>query len=101
MKRISDLEYLKLPRYKRLAYKVASFFASIPGAVWGLIKKIGLAIASLFTGIGREISDIVSTFVHGSAPTKISYVVMGYGNMARGQWLRGILFLMCEIVFIG
>ena len=101
MKRISDLEYLKLPRYRRLAYKVASFFASIPGAVWGLIKKIGLAIASLFTGIGREISDIVSIFVHGSAPTKISYVVMGYGNMARGQWLRGILFLLFEIVFIG
>ena len=101
MKKYSDLEYLKLSKWERFKYRFVSFFASIPVAIWhailgigGWFKKAGLAIAN-------EVKDIVMTFVNGDWKTKLSYLVMGFGNIARGQVLRGLLFLLFEVVFIG
>ena len=100
MKQYTDLEYLKLSKGQRLLYRIASFFCAIPGKIgglfvglWNLIKTAGLAI-------GKEASDIWTTFVHGDWKTKLSYLVMGFGNLARGQILRGLLFLLFEVVFI-
>ena len=64
-------------------------------------KKIGGGIVSVFRAIGNEFKDIVTTFIHGDWKTKLSYLVMGFGCIARGQILRGILFLVFELVFIG
>ena len=101
MTRYSDLEYLKLSKGQRFLYKLALFFCSIPT----FFKNLGLKILGFFKslglGIAKEFKFLTETFKNGSAPTKISYVVMGFGNLARGQILRGILFLLFEIVFIG
>ncbi len=101
MKTYTDLEFLKLSKAQRMVYKIARFFASIPGkiagvfvALWNLIKKAGI-------GIGNEAKDIFTTFVNGDWKTKLSFLVMGFGNLARGQILRGILFLLFEVIFIG
>lgn len=64
------------------------------------IKKIGNGIAGFFKPIGNEFKDIAETFIHGDWKTKVSYFVMGFGSIARGQVLRGVLFLIFEIVFI-
>ena len=101
MRKLNDLEYLKMPKWKRILYRIASFFTGIPGAIWGFIKKIGLGIKNAACAVGREIKDIWDTFVQGDWKTKISYLVMGFGCIARGQILRGLLFLLFEIVFIG
>ena len=101
MKKVSDLEYLKLSKWQRFWHRFASFFAAIPGAIWNLIKKIGLWFKKAGLAIGNEVKDIWTTFVHGDWKTKVSYLVMGFGNIARGQVLRGLLFLLMEIVFIG
>ena len=101
MKKYSDLEFLKLSKGKKFLYKLACFFCSIPQkiaglfvALWSLIKNIGLKI-------GSEAADIWTTFVKGDWKTKVSFLVMGFGNIARGQILRGLLFLLFEVVFIG
>ena len=65
-----------------------------------ILKKIGKGIAGFFKAIGNEFKDIVTTFVNGDWKTKASYLVMGFGCLARGQILRGILFLLFEVVFI-
>lgn len=100
MKKLTDLEYLKLSKLQRLWYNILSFFAGIP--VW--FAKLGKAIAegvkNFFIAIKDEILDIVHTFTRGSWKTKVSYVVMGFGNISRGQILRGSLFLIFEVVFI-
>ena len=101
MKKYSDLEYLKLSKGQRLRYKIVRFFASIPVAIRNLFLAIWKGILKIGQGIGREISDLVSTFKNGDAPTRVSYVIMGFGNLCRGQILRGLLFLLFEIVFIG
>ena len=101
MAQLSDLEYLKLSKWQKLGYKLGRFFAGIPKGVanagakiWGVLKK-GVS------AVGNEIKDIVTTFVNGDWKTKLSYLVMGFGCLARGQILRGLLFLLFEIVFIG
>ncbi len=100
MKKYTDLEYLRLSKWQRFQYRFLSFFASIPVAIWraicgigGWFKKAGLAVAN-------EVKDIVQTFVQGDWKTKLSYPIMGFGNIARGQVLRGCLFLLFEVVFI-
>ena len=100
MKHYSDLEYLRLSKGQRFSYNIANFFASIPRAiarffrnVWNVIKKAGIAV-------GKEFSELYNTFAEGDWKTRISYLIMGFGSIARGQVLRGLLFLIFEIVFI-
>ena len=97
---LTDLEYLHLSRPKKILYKIKAFFCSIPKklknffiGIWTFLKKCGLAVKN-------EAVDIVQTFIRGSWQTKVSYLVMGFGNLARGQILRGLLFLLFEGVFI-
>ena len=103
MKRLSDLEYLKLSKTAAFWYNVALFFFStfplwlwttfILGA-WNGIKKIGI-------GIKDEIVDIVTTFVKGNWAVKLSFILFGFGNIFHGQVLRGLFFLAFEAIFIG
>ncbi len=100
MKRYSDLEYLKLSKIHRFFYRIALFFAGIP--IW--FKNLGIKIWELLKKIGNyfknDFLDLIRTFVKGDYKTRISYLVMGFGSMARGQWLRGILFFAFEAIFI-
>ena len=48
-----------------------------------------------------EIFGMFLAFERGDWKTKLSYFIMGFGCFARGQYLRGCLFLLFEIVFIG
>ena len=100
MKRYSDLEFLRLSKGQKFLYKLIAFFASIPRAVANFFIGIGRFFKNLGVGIATELADVVSTFAKGDWKTKISYVVMGFGSIARGQVLRGLLFLIFELVFI-
>ena len=100
MKRLSNLEYLKLSRIKKIGYKLLSFICGIPmfflkifKAIWKFIKKIGLFIKN-------EAVTIVKTFVKGSWKTKVSYLIMGFSNLSRKQFIKGFLFLAFEGIFI-
>lgn len=101
MKKLSDLDYLKLNKFQAFLYKLKLFFCAIP--IW--LKNLGLKILNFFKscglGIKNEIVDIITTFTKGNWAVKISFFIFGFGNFYYGQILRGILFLVFEIVFIG
>lgn len=99
MKNYSDLEYLRLPKWKRLLYTLVCFIVAIPGGILDFFKTIGTYIGKFFVGIKDEFVDIFVTFRDGDWKTRVSFVVMGFGNIARGQILRGLLFLAMEVVF--
>ncbi|MBR6185140.1 MAG: sugar ABC transporter permease [Clostridia bacterium] len=101
MKTYSDLEFLKLSKGQKILYKFQRFFAAIPTGLKNLFLGIGRGLKGLGAKVGEEAKDIITTFVHGDWKTKLSYLVMGFGNLARGQILRGLLFLLFEVVFIG
>ncbi len=100
MKKYSDLEYLRLSKGQKFAYRLASFFCGIPQALLGFLLGIGRFFKKIVQSVGGEIADLVLTFKNGDWKTRISYLVMGFGSMARGQILRGLLFLLFEAVFI-
>ena len=100
MKKYSDLEYLKLTKFQKFLYKFLSFFAAIPRALKNAVFAVGRFFKNIGLGIGSEIKDLVLTFKNGDWKTKTSYVVMGFGCLARGQILRkrgaAALAVRCE-----
>ncbi len=93
-------QFLLMSKGQKFGYKFVRFFESIPEKVGGLGKKIAKGLKKLVINIGLFFKGLWDTFIHGDWKTKISYFIMGFGSIARGQWLRGILFLLFEVVFI-
>ena len=59
-------------------------------------NTIGMQIAGFFKWIGADLKDIGTTFAGGDFRTRISYIIMGFGQLLRGQWVRGLSMLACE-----
>ena len=100
MQEYTDLELLKLSKGKRAGYKFKKFFAAIPGKLKGFFVKIGLFFKNLGLGIFNWFKNLGLTFVHGDWKTKVSYFIMGFGNISRKQILRGLIFLTFQVIFI-
>ena len=56
--------------------------------------------SDFFKGIGASFANIGKTFVRGDWKTKVSFLVMGFGPIMRGCFVRGIALLACELAFI-
>jgi len=101
MKKLNDLDYLKLNKFQAFLYNLKLFFFGIPG--W--FARLGKKILGFFVGVGISIKDgfmdILTTFTKGNWAVKLSFLIFGFGNLYYGQILRGILFLLFEIIFIG
>lgn len=99
MKKLSWLEYNDLDTFHKILYKIQCFFCAIPVFLLNILKGIGGFFKKTGCAIGNEFKDLVMTFVKGSFRTKISYVIMGFGNLTCMQFVRGLLFLALEVVF--
>lgn len=101
MKKLNDLEYLKLNGFAKFFYNVKLFFLStLPLWFMNLGKKIWKIIRSIGLFLFEQVKDIGYTFIKGNWAVKISFFIFGFGNFFYGQPLRGILFLVFEIVFL-
>ena len=100
MKRLTDLEYLKLNKFQAFLYNLKMFFFAIPA--W--FVSLGKGIAQFFVKCGLSIKDgfldIITTFTKGNWAVKLSFLIFGFGNFYYGQIMRGLLFLLFEVVFI-
>jgi arabinogalactan oligomer/maltooligosaccharide transport system permease protein len=96
----ADLELLRYNKFKRFGIKTGRHFKSFPARCKSGFRKTGLFFKKIGVGIGNFFKDLVMTFVHGSWKTRVSYLVMGFGNITRKQFARGFLFLAFEIAFI-
>ena len=99
-KNLSSLEVLRLTKPQKLVYNILSFFRGIPGWFLNIFIAIKNALINAGTFIKNEVVDIVQTFTKGDWKTKLSFVIMGFASIVRGQPLRGVLFLLFEIAFI-
>jgi len=94
-----DLDYLKLSKPQKLLHDLGQFFVRLPGRIVGGLKGLVMVVANALKGLGLGIADLVTTFIHGDWKTRLSYLVMGFGSFARGQWGRGLLFFLFQTVF--
>jgi len=60
-----------------------------------LVEKAGF-----FKTVGRDIAELGETFVTCGWTTKLSYVILGFGQLMRGRVLKGLMFLAVEVAFI-
>lgn len=100
MRKKSDLEYLRLNKFQKMLYKLGYFFTSIPRYLLAFIKMIGTFFDKAFKKVVNEFKFIITTFTHGSWKTKVSYGIMGFGNISRGQVAKGLLFFLFEAIFV-
>ena len=100
MKKLSDLEYLKLNKFRRFWYRFMMFFAAIPGYFVNLGKNIVGFFVDLGIDIKNGVLDILHTFRDGNWAVKLSFLIFGLGNLYYGQILRGVFFLLFEAIFI-
>jgi arabinogalactan oligomer/maltooligosaccharide transport system permease protein len=64
------------------------------------LKKVIKALKDFSKVISDYFSEIGAAIVHGDARTKLSVLIMGFGNFSRGQIIKGLIYLALEISFI-
>ena len=101
MRKLNDLEYLKLSKPRALWYNIQLFAASIPDRFKRLFQSILAFFKNCFLAVINEFKDIGSTFTQGNWAVKLSFLIFGMGNLFYGQIARGLFFLLFEIIFIG
>ena len=94
------IDYIQLNPFQRMWYKIKCFFINLPANFVRFFKFLGCKIAAFFCAIGRGFKNYGVGFVKGDWSTKISYVIMGFGNIAKGQIIKGLLFLAMEVGYI-
>ena len=100
MKKLSDLQYLKLNKLQQFWYNFQMFLCAIPRFFVNVGKGIGKFFVKLALGIKNGVCDIGYTFAKGNWAVKLSFLIFGMGNLYYGQILRGLLFLFFEIIFL-
>ncbi len=95
-----NLEYLKMSASKKFLYRLKKFITAIPNKILAFFKAIPRIFGKFFKKIYLEFFDIWNIFKKGDFKTRISFLIFGFGQILRGQILRGLLFLIFEIVFI-
>lgn len=101
MQQVSELDYLRMTGWQKFCYRFVMFFKNFPFLFINFFKvklpqwfiKQGLKFKEIGLTVGRAMK-------YGDWKTRTSFVVFGFSQLARKQWLRGILNLVFEIMFI-
>ena len=102
MRKLNDLQYLRLSKGAAFWYNFKLFFLStFPHWIWyKMILGFFHLVVKFFRNIGNGFKDIGTTFAKGNWAVKLSFFIFGFGNIYYGQVMRGLLFLLFELVFI-
>jgi arabinogalactan oligomer / maltooligosaccharide transport system permease protein len=93
-------EYVTMTWSQKLVHKIKAFFVGLFSGLIAILKFIPLMIAGIFIAIWKKMIFLGRTFMEGDSKTRFSYLVAGFSNFARGQIIKGLLYLFIEIGFI-
>jgi arabinogalactan oligomer/maltooligosaccharide transport system permease protein len=100
MKSLSFIDYVALPRGQQLWYKISHGFVGFFLAIGRFFKGLGLLFVRLFKNIGHGFKKWATNFKFGDIWTKLSYFFLGTSQIARKQYVKGIMILLLEVAFI-
>lgn len=96
-----NLDKFKMNKFERLIFNIKQLFITFPQKFKSLFKeKIPLFLKRIFIMIKNELLDVFNTFKKGDIATKGSFFVMGLSLIKNRYYLRGILYLLFEVIFI-
>ncbi len=91
------LDYVQMTKGQRFMYKLGAFFKGIPGAIMKFFALVGDFLKRIVSVIVNGFKGYGSRFAKGDIGTKLSYIIMGAGNMLHGQLIKGLIFLAVEV----
>ena len=94
------IDYVQLNPFQKLWYNLSRFFVNLPSNLGKVFSAIGRFFKKIGLSIGKGFAGYVTRFIRGDWATKLSYVIMGLGNIVRGQIIKGLLFLASEVLYI-
>lgn len=101
MQKVSELDYLRMTGRQKFCYRFVLFFQNFLVLFLNFFR---VKIPQWFIRQGRKIADIGLTIgramKYGDWKTRTSFVVFGFSQLARKQWLRGVMQLVFEVLFI-
>ncbi|MDP2425654.1 MAG: sugar ABC transporter permease [bacterium] len=71
-----------------------------PSFINRLFQSLSQSLKKGFSRLGKSFQRFYDRFRDGSTGTKVSHLVMGFGNLTRKQYAKGILYLGLQIIFI-
>lgn len=84
----------------KLLKKLILFIWEILLRIVFAFRDLGVGIANGFKGLIKLIKNFHKRFKKSNVGTKLSHFVMGAGNFANKQFVKGALFLALQVVFI-
>ena len=93
------IDYIQLNPFQKFGYKCKNFFVNLPHNLAKFFIMIGNFFKRLFLGIGHGFANFGKRFAKGDWATKLSYLIMGMGNISKGQYIKGLLFLVIEAAY--
>lgn len=93
------IDYIQLNPFQKFGYKCKNFFVNLPRNIVKFFVAIGNFFKKLFLGIGHGFANFGKRFAKGDWATKLSYLIMGTGNFSKGQYIKGLLFLIIEAAY--
>lgn len=94
------IDYMKLNPFQRFWYNFSSSLKAFPKKFLGFFVAIAHLFAKLFVGLGKAVAGYFTRFFKGDWAVKISYLVMGFSNIVRGQIAKGLIFLAIEVGYV-
>ena len=94
------IDYVQLNIFQRFWYKFKNMIINLPKNLVKFFSIIGRFFKRIGLAIGKGCRDYVTRFIKGDWATKLSYIIMGCGNIAKGQIIKGCLFLVSEAAYI-
>jgi arabinogalactan oligomer/maltooligosaccharide transport system permease protein len=94
------IEYKQLNPVQRFAYNFKNGIVKVPSAVGGFFKSIGTGIVKLIMTIINGFKNYGSTFMKGDIATKLSYIIFGAGDIAKGKYYKGVIYFLVEVFYI-
>ncbi len=95
-----DLEYLKKSPLEKFGYRFVGFFKRFPAGLLALARAIPRAFVRLWQKVAGVFLTLYSAAKEGDFRTRLSFLVMGFGQFSRKQFLRGILYFLFQTAFI-
>lgn len=94
------VEYALLNPFQKAGIWLANAIRRLPGAIVSGARSLWRWIVGRIVGIGCFFRDIGTAFARGGPHTRVSFLVMGWGCLAHGQIVKGLLYLAAQAAFI-
>lgn len=97
---MNNVNYYTMSGYEKFIHKLKAFFVGFFSGLFTFVITLPGNVAGFFVAIGKKLKYLLDVFIEGDIATKLSFFVLGFSNLIRGQLIKGLLLLTGEITFL-